>query len=142
MTTTGSTLLWTSWPARERPGAAVVALLAVVTFGFAGALCGGHWLVGVASSLLLLGFLHRFWFPVRCAVDGERAEVRTLFGARSIPLATVRRIANDERAVLLSSRSVASASDGVRGLVMPLPARNGAAIVDGLRARLGPTERR
>lgn len=131
---------WTSWPARERPGAAVAGLAAVGLFGLAGGLFGGHWLVGVASAAMLLGFLQRFFFPVRCRVDRDVASVRTLLGSRTMPTASIRRVAHDGKAILLSSRSAPSSADALRGLILPLPADGAERVLESVRPLVGGSE--
>lgn len=129
-------LAWTSWPARERPLAAALGLAAVAGFGAAGAAAGGHWGIGLACAAALIAALHRFYFPVRCAVTEREATVRSLLGSRSMALSGVRRIAHDARLVLLSSRS-AGRSPGPRDLILPLPPADGESLVRALGQLVG-----
>ena len=134
-------LSWTSWPARERPGAALLTAAVVLALASMGALLAGSFWVGAAVVAAFLLALVRFWFPVRCRIAGGYATVHTLIGVRSRPLAGMRRIDHDARAVLLSTRAPAAAP-GRRDLLMPLPAKGGEVLVRQLldiAARHGPT---
>ncbi len=128
---------WTSWPARERPGAAVAGGLAVLAFGVGSGMLVGHWAAGVATSIALFVALQRFYCPVHCSIDNSAARVRTLLGSRTMQLASVRRVAHDRNAILLSSRARPSNLDGLRGLMMPLPPGDPAPIVRALLDRVG-----
>jgi hypothetical protein len=129
---------WTSWPARERPLGAALGLIVIIGFGIVGAIVVGHWGVGLGCALALFLALNRFYFPVQCEVSRVEARVRTLLGTKSIPLATVRRVAHDARAILLSSRSVGGPLDSVRGFILPLPHHNAD---ESVRNILGQIER-
>jgi hypothetical protein len=131
-----SSLDWTSWPARERPAAAAAGALAVVGFGVAGWLFAESVLLGILAALALVAALQRFWFPVRCTVAADTATVRTAMGSRSMPLTAVRRVAGDGRAVMLASRSAPSAFDGLRAMVLPLPAEGGERLLEEIARRV------
>ncbi len=130
-------LIWTSWPVRERPGAGVLGGVVVLGLGALAAVLVSHWLAGAATVVAFCIALHRFYLPVRCSIDGERARVRTVLGERSMPVASVRRVSHDERAILLQSRSTATSLDIARGLLMPLPMREHDRLLQAVLARIG-----
>jgi hypothetical protein len=101
----------------------------VLGFGAVGANMFDHWGVGLGCSVALLASLQRFYFPVRCEIDRSQARVQTLLGARTMPLDTVRRVSQDGKAILLSSRSTPSSLDLIRGLMLPLPAKGSDLVV-------------
>ncbi|MFO0827789.1 MAG: hypothetical protein U0572_06515 [Phycisphaerales bacterium] len=124
MSGAASIVEWTSWPARDRPVAACVGLVAVAVFGLAGAGVAGSAAVGAIAGLALFCCLQRFYFPVHCAIGSDEAVVRTLLATRRIRLSAVRRVAHDGRAILLSTRSASSTADVISGFVLPLPSRD------------------
>lgn len=97
--------------------------------------------LGALAGAALFATLHRFFLPVRCSIDRENATVRTALRAKAIPLASIRRVAHDGKAILLTPRLDDSAAAIARGLVMPLPAEGGLRIVEEVRARLGGATR-
>jgi hypothetical protein len=103
--------------------------IAIVVFGIASAVVAGSALGGVAAGVALAACLVRFYLPVRCSIDDREAVVRTAFGTRRMSLSSVRRVARDERAMMLSSRSAPSSADVLRGFILPLPAQGADEIV-------------
>ena len=131
-------ITWSSWPARERPFAACVGLVVVFLFGLAGASFSGNPFVGAIAGFALFCCLQRFYFPVRCSIGDGAASVRTLLATRTMALSSVRRVAQDGKALLLSARSVSSTADVVSGFVLPLPRDGAERIVREALARIGP----
>jgi len=97
--------------------------------------------IGALAGAALFATLHRFFLPVRCSIDRERATVRTALRSRTLPVSSVRRVAHDGKAILLSPRIDDSVAAIARGLVMPLPARDGARVVEAVVARFGGAAR-
>gem|GEM_PF-2621552 len=109
-------------------------------FGVAGAAFSGNVYVGAGAGFALFCCLQRFYFPVRCTIDNGAAgtaTVRTLLATRTMPLSSVRRVAHDGKALMLSSSSKSTAADVVRGFLLPLPRRGADAIIREALSRLG-----
>ena len=66
---TEPTLVWSSWPARERPGAAIGLLATTIALaGLAGVIGGELWW-GLLAGFLVLSWLHGFLLPTRFEVS-------------------------------------------------------------------------
>lgn len=122
-------MTWSVWPARDRPGVALCVALVVAALAWATATLATSALVAVAAAVALLLSLHRFFLPVRCTIGSKEAVVETLLFSRRLPIASVRRIAHDGTALLLSKRAAGARSALSRGLIMPLPRRHADRVV-------------
>ncbi|MBL9150724.1 MAG: hypothetical protein JNM94_18710 [Phycisphaerae bacterium] len=112
-------------------------VVVLLTFMWLAAQLAGSAPIGALAGAALFATLHRFFLPVRCSIDRENAMVRTTLRTRTLPVASVRRVAHDGKAILLTPRIDDSVAAIARGLVMPLPAEDGMRVVDEVRARLG-----
>lgn len=120
MATTGheavTSFSWSAHPFRERPGRALLGcvwitafvLMVYATMGSA----GWAWLAGV----VLVGSLHRFFFPSRYDVDEGGITGRSLLGTQRMRWREVRRFVWDENGGYLSAHARASRLDAYRGM--------------------------
>jgi len=108
-------LTWRAHPARQRPGAAVLAALAVGAVAGACWLAGGPWW-GLGAVVVMVASLSRFFFPSRFAIDGRGVTASYLFGSRHFDWPRIRRFRYDRFGVYLSTRSRQSRLDAYRGM--------------------------
>ena len=107
---------WTAHAARERFGAAVFGIVAVVATGAAIAFATGHAVAGVAGSTVLLFALRYFYFPTRFEVDERGVAARCLGPPTRLPWPRLRRFRYDDSGGFLSTRSRPSLLDSFTGL--------------------------
>ena len=110
-------LTWTAWPARERPLAAGVLVVAAVVLGMLVEKGTGDRFLGVAAPAFVLASLSSFLLPTSYRLTKESVEVRSLGVVRARPWTEMRRITVDRTGVFLSPferRSWLEAYRGVR----------------------------
>jgi hypothetical protein len=107
---------WRAHPARERPGAATLGGLAVVLLSGAAALFFGHSAFALPAALFLLLSLNRFFFPSRFRIDSSGIHGDYPIGRKSFTWKDVRRVAEDDRGLWLSSRARPSRLDAYQGM--------------------------
>ena len=110
-------LSWTAWPARERPLAAAVLVVAAVVLGMLVKKGTEDPFLGVAAPGFVLASLSSFLFPTSYRLTKESVEVRSLGVPRVRPWTEMRRMTVDRTGVFLSPfdrRSWLEAYRGVR----------------------------
>ena len=110
-------LEWTAWPARERPLAAAVLVVAAIVLGMLVEKGTDDRFLGVAAPAFVLASLSSFLLPTSYRLTKESVEVRSLGVARARPWAEMRRMTVDRTGVFLSPferRSWLEAYRGVR----------------------------
>jgi hypothetical protein len=114
---TTAELEWTAWPARERPLAAAVLVVAAIVLGMLVEKGTDDRFLGVAAPAFVLASLSSFLLPTSYRLTKESVEVRSLGVARARPWAEMRRMTVDRTGVFLSPferRSWLEAYRGVR----------------------------
>lgn len=112
----GSALTWTSWPARERPLAAVILVASAVVLGVLVRRATGDTVLGLAAPVFVLGSLVAFLFPTEYRLTDEAIEVRSLGVTRSRPWSEMRRMTVDRTGVFLSPFEKRTWLEAYRGL--------------------------
>ena len=112
----GSSLTWTSWPARERPLAALVLVASSVILGILVRRGTGDAVLGVVTPVFVLGSLAAFLFPTEYRLTEESIEVRSLGVTRSRPWSEMRRMTVDKTGVFLSPFEKRTWLEAYRGL--------------------------
>jgi hypothetical protein len=110
-------LSWTAWPARERPLAALVLVVAAFILGMLVKKGTDDPFLGVAAPGFVLASLSSFLLPTSYRLTKESVEVRSLGVARVRPWTEMRRMTVDRTGVFLSPferRSWLEAYRGVR----------------------------
>lgn len=110
-------LTWTAWPARERPLAAAVLVVAAVVLGMLVERGTDDRFLGIAAPAFVLASLSSFLLPTSYRLTKESVEVRSLGVARARPWTEMRRMTVDRTGVFLSPferRSWLEAYRGVR----------------------------
>jgi hypothetical protein len=108
-------LEWSAHPARQRPLAALTAL--VVCSAFAAIVWvsfGAGW--SVLSIVVLVLSLHRFFFSSRFVIDAQGVSATYLLRRQRLRWSDVRRFVSDERGGYLSTRSALSRWDAFGGI--------------------------
>lgn len=98
----GTALEWTAHPARERPLAAVVAVLVIVAFSVTVTGFGGGRLWGIAAGVVLCLSLNRFFFATRYRADADGVTARFPMERRTLAWDEIRRMDAGSRAAWLS----------------------------------------
>jgi len=114
-------LEWTYDPCVERPGAAVVAALAVLAMWLLIAAAGFPWLVAVALAAIASAPLAPAFLPAACRVYPDGAERRGPFLRARRAWRDVRRVQDVPVGVLLSPYSARHVLDATRALTLPMP---------------------
>ena len=112
----GSALTWTSWPARERPLAAVILVVSSLILGILVRRATGDMVLGVAAPVFVLGSLAAFLFPTEYRLTDKSIEVRSLGVTRSRPWSEMRRMTVDKTGVFLSPFEKRTWLEAYRGL--------------------------
>jgi hypothetical protein len=112
----GSTLTWTTWPARERPLAALILVVSSVILGVLVQRATGDAVLGVVTPVFVLGSLVAFLFPTEYRLTEEAIEVRSLGVTRSRPWSEMRRMTVDRTGVFLSPFEKRTWLEAYRGL--------------------------
>ena len=112
----GSTLTWTTWPARERPLAAFVLVASSVILGVLVRRATGDTVLGVVTPVFVLGSLVAFLLPTEYRLTEEAIEVRSLGVSRSRPWSEMRRMTVDRTGVFLSPFEKRTWLEAYRGL--------------------------
>jgi len=110
-------LSWTAWPARERPMAAGVLIVAALVLGMLVKRGTDDPFLGVAAPGFVLASLSSFLLPTSYRLTKDSVEVRSLGVARVRPWTEMRRMTVDRTGVFLSPferRSWLEAYRGVR----------------------------
>ncbi|TMQ66607.1 MAG: hypothetical protein E6K79_01410 [Candidatus Eisenbacteria bacterium] len=95
-------LSWTAWPARERPLAAAVLIVAAVVLGMLVKKGTDDSFLGVAAPGFVLASLSSFLLPTSYRLTKESLEVRSLGVSRVRPWTEMRRMTVDRTGVFLS----------------------------------------
>lgn len=135
-TVAGSSATWTAHPARERPGVAVGAGLAIVAAGaILSDLCG-HPAWGVAAACGLVWSLRAFFLPTRYRIDEDGLHVTRVGTDVRLAWESIRCFAYDGRGAFVSTRARRSGLDAFTALHVDF-GREGARVVECL-SRCGP----
>jgi hypothetical protein len=108
-------LRWTAHPARERPGRAALGVAIIAGIAAAAYLSFG-WEWSVASALILILSLNRFFLPSRFELDNDRIVARNPLRSRTLHWRDVRRFVSDADGGFLSTRSRRSFMDPSSGM--------------------------
>lgn len=106
---------WTAHPARERPGRAAMGIAVIALLSAAVWLSFG-WEWSVASAVILLLSLNRFFLPSRFELDDERIMARYPLQKKILHWRDVRRFVHDSDGGFLSTRSRRSLLDPSSGM--------------------------
>ena len=113
---------WTYDPWTERPGAAVVAALAVLAMWLLIASARFPWLLAAVLAAFVGAPLAPAFLPAACRVGREGAERRGPFLRARRAWRDVRRVQDVPVGVLLSPYAARHALDATRALTLPMPA--------------------
>ncbi len=118
-----ATLTWRVHLLRRAPKRKVFTLLLTLLFADACVwMIFSAWLPVLASTLLLLGSVRDYLFPITYTLDDEGAAAEGFLHKGSLRWEEVRRVVFDRPGVLLSPFAVPSRSDAVRGILLrPAP---------------------
>lgn len=83
---------WEAHPARERPLAAVTAILVILAFSLAVYLFSESAIWAVVAAVVLCLAQSRFFFATRYTIDADLIRARYLFSARELRWDEVRRV--------------------------------------------------
>ncbi len=134
-------LTWTAWPARERPLAAAVLVLAAVVLGVLVARGTSDRVLGIAAPAFVVASLSSFLFPTTYRLTDESVEVRSLGVARARPWSEMRRMTVDRTGVFLSPFERKSWLEAYRGVRL-LFGGNRDQVVAFVEARVGDRSNR
>lgn len=134
-------LAWRVHPARERPAAALIALLviAAVTWSIADLMENPRW--AVLPVVFFVFTLQRFFLPSGYRIDAEGVTASSPFGSQRFRWADVRRFRHDAGGAFLSTRRRPSLFDGFHGMQL-LFNGNGPEVVKRIEAELERAEAR
>ena len=129
-------LEWSFNPWRDRPLAAVAAVLTTLGMCLLIASLGEPPLVRLILALAVLGTLSPGLSPARCRVDDDGIQMRGPFGIARRRWSELRRVATRPAGLLLSPYAQPHWLDPYRGLLLPMPARGRDGLLAELRGRL------
>ncbi|MGA0287244.1 MAG: hypothetical protein ACO3QA_09445 [Phycisphaerales bacterium] len=90
-------LVWFVWPLRDRPGAGLCLLAAVLGLAMLAGLLGGDPSWGLLAAFLVLAWLHDFMLPTRFEVSGDGVVARGGLFTRRVSWRDASRLVVDER---------------------------------------------
>ncbi len=131
----GTDFTWQAHPARERIGAAALAI------GLIGAFAGVVWMSfqspawAAAACIVLLATLNRFFFPSRFVISTDGITARYLLRTQRIRWNDIRRFVQDDRGGYISTRAKRSWLDAYRGMHILFGTQR-EAVIERIRARL------
>jgi hypothetical protein len=126
---------WRAHPASERRVSAIAAFMVIVTLSCATYLSFGiAW--ALASLVILIAALNRFFFPSRFAIDPQGITARYPLRKQRMHWADLRRFVHDQHGAYLSTRSRTSRFDAYSGMHV-LFGRDRDAVMQQIRARFG-----
>ncbi len=131
-------LEWTVHPFRERPRLGIAVLVVIVAASIAIYFWTGLWFWAVFSALVLLLSLEPFYFPASYVLEPERITVIRRFSRSEREWKAFRRCVVEPAGVVLSPFRKASWLEEYRAIRVRLPRENREAVLEYLRARLGP----
>ena len=133
---TPDALEWSFNPWRDRPLAAVAAVLMTVAMCLVIASLAEAPLVRLVLGLAVLGTLSPVLSPARCRVDEDGIEMRGPFGTARRRWSELRRMSTRPAGVLVSPYARPHVLDSYRGLLLPMPTRGRESLLAALRGRL------
>ncbi len=107
---------WQAHPARERIGAAALALSVIGAFTGVVGLSVQSLVWAAAVCLVLLAALSRFFFPSRFMINADGITARYLLRTQQIKWSDIRRFVQDDRGGYISTRAKRSWLDAYRGM--------------------------
>jgi hypothetical protein len=114
---------WTIHLARRRPGLTAAVLL-VLFFGLVAVQATfGSWVLTVLATVLIIGNIAEFLFPVTYRLDARGASARQFFSYRILPWAQVRRVYLSPNGIKLSPLAARSWAETYRGVELRTPDR-------------------
>lgn len=131
----GTEFTWQAHPARERIGAAVLALGLIGAFAGAVGLSFQSPVWAAAACLILLAALNRFFFPSRFMIDADGITARYMLRSQQVRWDDIRRFVQDDRGGYISTRAKRSWLDAYRGMHILFGAHR-EAVIERIRARL------
>jgi hypothetical protein len=129
-------LEWSFNPWRDRPLAAVAAVLMTAGMCLLIASLSQAPLVRIMLGLAVLGTLSPVISPARCRVDDDGVELRGPFGTSRRRWNELRRWATPPAGLLVSPYARPHILETYRGLLLPMPARGRDALLADLRTVL------
>ena len=97
-------LAWSVLPARDRPLAAVAALVVVGFLGVSVGVIARDWIWGAIAVVILLATLSRFFLRSRIVISREGIRAEFPLRTRQLPWGAVAWVRYDDRAALVRSR--------------------------------------
>ena len=131
----GTDFTWQAHPARERIGAAALALGLIGAFAGVVGLSFQSPAWAAAACLVLLAALSRFFFPSRFMIDADGITARYLLRSQQVRWDDIRRFVQDDRGGYISTRAKRSRLDAYRGMHILFGAQR-ETVVKQIRARL------
>ena len=107
---------WQAHPARERVGAAALAIGLIGAFAGAVGLSFQSPVWAAVALLVLLAALNRFFFPSRFVINADGISARYLLRTQQLNWHNVRRFVQDDRGGYISTRAKRSWLDAYRGM--------------------------
>ena len=131
----GTDFTWQAHPARERVGAATLAISLIGALAGAVGMSFQSPIWAAAALLVLLAALSRFFFPSRFMIDADGITARYLLRTQQIKWDDIRRFVQDDRGGYISTRAKRSWLDAYRGMHI-LFGTHREAVIKRIRARL------
>jgi hypothetical protein len=134
-------ICWRVHPARERPAAMSGALAVIAAFAWLAAEWMEAWAWGLFAAALMIGLLHRFFFPSEFRVNAEGVEARHALHRQRLRWQEIRRFVHDAHGGYLSTRVRPSTLDAFRGMHLMFDGNSEAAVARirrGLEREGGP----
>jgi hypothetical protein len=103
-------------PARDRPGALVMALAVIAAFAWLAAEWMESWGWGLFAAVLMIGLLNRFFFPSEFSIDSAGITARHALLRQRLRWPEIRRFVHDAHGGYVSTRARPSTLDAFRGL--------------------------
>ena len=112
----GTDFTWQAHPARERVGAATLAISLIGALAGAVGMSFQSPIWAAAALLVLLAALNRFFFPSRFVINADGITARYLLHTQQIRWRDIRRFVQDDRGGYISTRAKRSWLDAYRGM--------------------------
>ena len=126
---------WRAHPMRERVWRATIGIAIITILGaLTGLMMQNPWW-GLLAVVILVGFLNRFFFPSRFAIDENGITASYPLGRQRLRWDELRRFAYGEDGGYLSRRARRSRLDGFRGMHV-LFGRQRESVIEQIRRRL------
>ena len=131
----GTDFTWQAHPARERVGAATLAISLIGALAGAVGMSFQSPIWAAAALLVLLAALSRFFFPSRFVINADGITARYPLRTQQIRWKNIRRFVQDDRGGYISTRAKRSWLDAYRGMHILFGTQR-EAVIERIRARL------